>query len=162
MSYTTDPLPPTSVKNASQAVRQDVLNQTTTYYALAIPGVLSTESGWQIQKITYSNGNVTRVEWANGNNKTDKIWDSGRFATITGITQANPGSVTAANHGFATGSTVIIRNVSGMTQVNNQQYTVTSTGTNTFTIGVDTTAYSAYVSGGTASQPEYVNAYTYS
>lgn len=162
MASTSDPLPPTVTKDMSLAVRQDVVNSTVTYVGYAIPGVTSSQSGWQMQKISSSGGNITSITWAAGNNYMNKIWDSGYQKTITGITQANPGSVTATAHGFATGSLVIIRSVVGMTEVNNTIFTVTSTGANTFTIGVNTTGYGAYVSGGTAYQPEYLNSYTYS
>lgn len=81
-------------------------------------------------------------------------------ATITAITQANPGSVTTSgSHGFSTGQLIYIYGVAGMTQVNGTLYTVTSTGATTFTIGVNTSAYSAYTSGGTAS-PSAVPVFT--
>lgn len=70
--------------------------------------------------------------------------------TITGITQANPGVVTIVGHGMATGARVHIEGVVGMTQVNNTTYTITSLTPNTFSIGVDTSGYSAYTSGGIA------------
>lgn len=69
---------------------------------------------------------------------------------ITGATQANPGQITAVGHGFATGDEVLIDGVLGMTQLNGVTFTITSTGANTFTIGVNTSAYTAYVSGGSA------------
>jgi uncharacterized protein (TIGR02217 family) len=69
---------------------------------------------------------------------------------ITGISQANPGSVTCVGHGFTTGDKIKITSVGGMTQVNNTYYTITVTGTDTFTIGVNTSGYSAYTSGGSA------------
>lgn len=73
-------------------------------------------------------------------------------ATITGITAASPGSVTtSAPHGYASGDLIYISGVVGMTQVNNRLFTVTSTGASTFTVGVDTSAYTAYSSAGTAS-----------
>lgn len=73
-------------------------------------------------------------------------------ATITGITAANPGSVTTSGaHGFSTGDLIYISAVVGMTQVNNRIFSITSTGANTFTIGVDTSAYTAYSSAGAAS-----------
>ena len=71
---------------------------------------------------------------------------------ITGLTQANPGSVTCVGHGFATGDQVYITGVGGMTQVNGRYFTITNTGANTFTIGVDTTGYGAYTAGGTAAR----------
>lgn len=71
-------------------------------------------------------------------------------ATITGITQANPAVVTATAHGFVTGEKVRIAAVGGMTQVNNLYFTVTYIDANSFSIGVNSTAYGAYTSGGTA------------
>ncbi len=72
-----------------------------------------------------------------------------RSGSISGITQANPGEVTtSANHLLQTGQFVTISGVVGMTQVNGKTYEITVTGANTFTIGVDTTSYTAYVSGG--------------
>jgi hypothetical protein len=70
--------------------------------------------------------------------------------TITAITRANPGQVTAAGHGYSNGDTVYIAAVVGMTQVNGLFFTVTVVDANNFTIGVDTSAYTAYASGGTA------------
>lgn len=71
-------------------------------------------------------------------------------ATISAITQANPGVVTANSHGFSNGDKIYIENVLGMTQVNGQVFTIGGVTTNTFTLGVDTTTYSAYSSGGNA------------
>ena len=70
--------------------------------------------------------------------------------TIIGITQANPGVVTITGHGMATGTRIYIKNVVGMTEVNDAAYIITSLSANTFSIGEDTTAYSAYTSGGVA------------
>lgn len=70
---------------------------------------------------------------------------------ITGITQANPGVVTAVAHGYSNGDTVYISGVVGMTQVNDLFFTVANVATDTFELsGVDTSAYTAYVSDGTA------------
>lgn len=41
--------------------------------------------------------------------------------TITGITKANPGVVTSANHGLVTGDRIVITGIRGMTQINNPQ-----------------------------------------
>jgi len=78
-----------------------------------------------------------------------------RFAAqaITGITQANPAVVTYTGADtFSNGDRVWISGVSGMGQVNNMEFTVAgvNTGANTFQLsGVNSTAYGAYVSGGT-------------
>ena len=78
--------------------------------------------------------------------------------TITGITQANPGVVTATAHGYSNGDTVVITGVVGMTQVNNKRFKVASVATNTFALqdvdgnNVNTTSYTAYTSGGIANR----------
>ena len=72
-------------------------------------------------------------------------------ATITNITQANPAVVTASSHGFTNGQKIIIRNVVGMTEVNNLVFTVAGATTNTFQLsGINSTGYTAYTSGGSA------------
>ena len=72
-------------------------------------------------------------------------------ATITNITKANPAVVTSSSHGFTNGQKVIIRNVVGMTEVNNLVFTVAGATTNTFQLsGVDSTGYTTYTSGGSA------------
>ena len=68
---------------------------------------------------------------------------------IGGITQASLGKVTTTtNHNLVTGDQVTLNNVSGMTEVNGNTYTITVTGVNTFTLGVNTTLFTAYTSGG--------------
>ena len=69
--------------------------------------------------------------------------------TITGITQAALGEVTtAAPHLLQTNQYVTLTNVGGMIQVNKKTYKITVTGASTFTIGVNTTTYTAYTAGG--------------
>lgn len=74
----------------------------------------------------------------------------GTVAVITGITAANPGVVTAVAHGFATGDIVSLSEIVGMVQLNGQTVTVTKLTADTFSIGVDTSAYTAYSSAGVA------------
>jgi ubiquitin-activating enzyme E1-like protein len=75
---------------------------------------------------------------------------SSPMGTVTFITQANPAQVTAPNHGLVSGDEVYIYNVGGMTQVNGSDYTITVVDANNYTlIGVDSTLFSAYTSGGT-------------
>lgn len=78
---------------------------------------------------------------------------------ITAATKASPGVITSASHGFSNGDEVIINGVVGMTQLNNRNFVVANVTTNTFTlqdtfgvVNLDTTGYSNYVSGGTASK----------
>jgi Ubiquitin-activating enzyme E1 FCCH domain len=71
-------------------------------------------------------------------------------ATITGITQANPGVVTAASHGLSSSDIINLYGVLGMTGVNSQLLVVTKIDADSFSIGIDTSGYSAYTSGGKA------------
>lgn len=74
------------------------------------------------------------------------------YATISGITQANPGVVTCTPHGFLAGDLVVIQAVAGMTEVNDRLFTVASPTATTFALsGVDTSLYTAYSSGGNVS-----------
>lgn len=69
--------------------------------------------------------------------------------TITGITQANPAVVTSTAHGYSNGDVVYIASVVGMTEVNGYYFTVAGVTANTFQLsGIDSTAYTAYTSGG--------------
>ncbi len=83
-------------------------------------------------------------------------YDGRNRGVITNATQANPCEITSAAHGLPTGTIITIRNVNGMIQLNNQSYTITSTGVNTFTLnGVNSTGFTAYTSGG-----EWIIAFT--
>ena len=69
--------------------------------------------------------------------------------SITAVTQANPAVVTSASHGYSNGDRVLVTGVVGMTQLNNREFTVAGATTNTFELsGVDSSAYTAYTSGG--------------
>lgn len=77
---------------------------------------------------------------------------------ISGITQASPGVVTSAAHGYANGDWVYITSVGGMTSLNSRFYIVAGVTTNTFTLraldgtAINTTALPAYTSGGTVAR----------
>lgn len=78
---------------------------------------------------------------------------------ITGITSAQPGVVTAVGHGYATGQEVFLASIAGMTQLNGRAFKIVVTGADTFELydqatglPVNTAAYSAYTSGGTAAR----------
>lgn len=83
---------------------------------------------------------------------------------ITGATQANPGVLTVVAHGYSVGDGTYIDGVFGMTQLNLTEYTIASAPTvDTVTLQlldgtpVDTTAFGAYVSGGTLSLTDVIN-----
>jgi uncharacterized repeat protein (TIGR01451 family) len=76
-----------------------------------------------------------------------------RTFVVSAITRANPGQVTTATaNNFVTGDRVYITGVSGMTQANGQTVTVTVIDSTHFTIGINTSGYTAYTSGGTVSR----------
>ena len=76
---------------------------------------------------------------------------TGGAKTITGASQGKPCIITATAHGFVPGDRVTIASVGGMTTLNGNTYTVEYVTANTFSLfGVDSSAYSAYTSGGTA------------
>lgn len=82
------------------------------------------------------------------------------FVNISGVTNANPGVVTSAAHGFVDGQLIYFDSVGGMTQLNQNFYTVRNVTVNTFTletragVAVNTAAYGAYTAGGTATTPD--------
>lgn len=70
-------------------------------------------------------------------------------AGITAITKANPAVVTDATHGLTTGDVIKITGVVGMTELNDGIYVVSVLTADTFSLlGVDSTNYDAWVSGG--------------
>ena len=78
--------------------------------------------------------------------------------TITGITKANPGVLTSNSHGFSNGDEVFVDSVGGMTEINGRNYRVANSTTNTFTLtdlfgnAINTTSFTTYTSGGTATE----------
>ena len=77
---------------------------------------------------------------------------------ISGITAADPGVVTSTSHGFNDDDEVYIAGVVGMTELNAQFFLVANATTHTFTLtdidgnDIDTSAYTAYASGGTVAR----------
>jgi hypothetical protein len=67
---------------------------------------------------------------------------------ISGITLANPCVVTAPNHNLLNGLQVLVNGVNGTVQLNGNTYTVTVVDQNTIKLNVDSTLFTAYVSGG--------------
>lgn len=72
--------------------------------------------------------------------------------TITGITNANPGVVTAASHGLSNGDRITLEGIDGMTEVNGVEYRVKNAATDTFELGaaadnsnVNTSAYGVFI-----------------
>ena len=78
--------------------------------------------------------------------------------TISAITKANPGVVTATSHGYSNGDHVIISSVGGMVEVNGKTFKVANVTTNTFELqnvdgqNVNTSSFTTYTSGGVANK----------
>ena len=104
--------------------------------------------GWEI--IVGGTGDT----YAIGNAIFESLFDVstlvGSTILVTGITNANPGVVTTnLNHGYTSGQTgVEINGALGMTAINGTPFTVTVITEKTFSVGVDTTSYGAWTSGG--------------
>lgn len=67
---------------------------------------------------------------------------------ITGVTLANPCVIESKNHGLLNGESIQIQSVLGTVELNGNEFTTTFIDVDHFSIGVDSTAYTAYTSGG--------------
>jgi hypothetical protein len=77
---------------------------------------------------------------------------------ITAITNANPAVVTDTGHPLSDGDVVEITGVVGMTEVNSGRYVVEVIDANSFSLlGVDSTGYGTYTSGGTYEIGDFSN-----
>lgn len=69
---------------------------------------------------------------------------------VTGITAATPAAVTmSTDHGLVTGDLVVFANTTGMLQITNQVWQVTSTGATTYTITAPGATFAAPATSGT-------------
>lgn len=77
---------------------------------------------------------------------------------ISAVSKANPAVVTSTAHGLASGDAVKIAGVVGMTELNGLTAVVNVLTANTFELlGVDSTGYGTYTSGGTAAPITFSN-----
>ena len=73
----------------------------------------------------------------------------GSQLAVSGITNANPGVVTTnLNHNFTTGQSITMADIGGMIELNSTPLTVTVLTPTTFSVGVNTTSFPAYTTGG--------------
>lgn len=71
-----------------------------------------------------------------------------KASLVQSITKANPGVVTTQEaHKLKTGQSVVLPNVGGMVELNGR-YTITVLTPTTFSIGINTSTYTTYTSGG--------------
>lgn len=92
------------------------------------------------ERVVLDNGDIVQAT-SSGTN---------RSVSITGVTQAAQAVVTSNGHLLEAGSYVTISGVVGMTELNGNTYQIVSTTLNTFTLNVNSTAFTAYSSGGAA------------
>lgn len=77
----------------------------------------------------------------------------GQKRTVTAITRANPAVLTVTGHSYTNGDTVTINGpLSGMTQIHGVTLPITVIDANTFSIPVNSTAFTAYSGGATVRQ----------
>jgi uncharacterized protein (TIGR02217 family) len=83
--------------------------------------------------------------------------------SILAISKASPGVIqTSTAHGYSTGDLIYLASIGGMTELNGTVVTITEVGADEFSIGVDTTGYTTYTSGGTAAKyPQAADALTW-
>ena len=103
--------------------------------------------GWEV---IVGGGDIYQVAYAIYMGVADISTLVGSTLAVTNITKANPAQVTTAlNHGYVTGQVANIGQVVGMTPINSDgPYTITVIDEKNFTLGIDSTGFPAYVSGG--------------
>ncbi len=102
--------------------------------------------GWQV---LVGGGDPYQVAYAIFQGLFDISTLVGSTIAITGATKANPGVITTdITHGLTTGDAIEIDGVVGMVELNGNTYTATVITPYTFSIGVNTSGFTTYVSGG--------------
>lgn len=115
----------------------------------------------RLERFKYSDTQVFILEFTDG---ILRIYEDAALTlnasskAISGITAANPGVITATSHGFSDGDEVYLAGIVGMTQLNGRFVRVANKTTHTFEIvdlfdnNINTTSFTAYSSGGTATK----------
>lgn len=80
---------------------------------------------------------------------------SGVAKNITAISLGAITEITSNSHGLAVGDVVTFASIGGTTDLNGQSAMVIAKETNTFFVAIDSSGYSAYTSGGTATPATY-------
>lgn len=137
-------------KGCNNNALRDTDDTTVIYQSDGYSNCGKTGSGVTVEKTTH-NGQACGVADLNG-----LMWDVSIGMTciattksITGATQANPCVLAVPGHGLTTGRIIQVVSVVGMTQLNDRLYTVTVVDPDTISLdGVNSTGFTAYVSGG--------------
>lgn len=110
----------------------------------------SDSTAFRLGRPSYAKANLIGKTTGTGNGTAIGMICDGKDSVVSGATQANPVEITSTAHPFATGDIVYITSVGGMTEINDRYFTITKTGTDTFTLNSeDGTGHTGYTSGGT-------------
>lgn len=86
----------------------------------------------------------------------DFVAKNGTATAITAATKANPCKITSTAHGLINDDIIHITDVVGMTEINDAFYVITKVDDDNFSLnGVNSTAYTAYTSGGTVQKSKF-------
>lgn len=142
-------------KGCNNNALKDVDDTTVTFTSdgnATYPTANKTGSGVPFAKTTH-NGQACGIADLNGTEWeiTPGLTSIATAKAISGATQANPCVITATAHGITIGAskTVMVTGIVGMTQLNTRMFTATAIDANTVSLNVDSTAFTAYTSGGT-------------
>lgn len=80
---------------------------------------------------------------------------SGSAANITAITLGAITKITATAHGFSEGDVVDLASIGGTTELNGETALIIGAETDDFYVDIDSSGYTAYTSGGTATPQTY-------
>jgi len=140
---------------------------------LTITGITAADPAVVSVSNSLSDGDLVRIVRVKGmtevNTKTYKVGEvtgttvelaAEDGSAIEAVTRANPGSVNSTAHGFTTGNEIHFHDVGGMTQLNGNGYTITVINANNYTIGVDTSAFTTFTTGGLAYRATDASAFT--
>jgi hypothetical protein len=99
---------------------------------------------------------VNQIELSINSQGFDSFIASPYIATITGATQTTPCVLTCSSS-FVPGQYVLINNVSGMTELNDNAWRVISANATTLTVDASASIFTAYSGGGTAELTNHSN-----
>ena len=167
---------PTSYRSITGAAWTTGSSKSITGLTRASPGVVTSSAhgfitgDWVwisgVSGMTQVNDRAYRVVKINNNSYSLQVWNGSTWAAVNttsgnGYSSYSSGGiarkclvsdcsvvVTANSHGVANNEYVYISNVGGMTGINGSGYQVSNVTTNTYSIGVNGTGWSAYTSGG--------------
>ena len=140
-------------------------------YGSVRPGTAVTTAGWRISQETVdTSGNTTDIQFYDGDNDFNKVWNSGTTLVISGASKANPCVITVASTAtLTTGDIVYISSVVGMTEINSHHYLIAVIDSTTISLkdpdneeAINSGSYTTYTSGGTVNKVEYANPTTWS